>query len=82
MSRTKRMGFLQDPSGDFSVMRLIFLLGFIWLFSTTTYLIITEAPLSEISTFVGVTGGVLAGLKVVQKKYEQNETPEDTETLN
>ena len=82
MSRTKRMGFLQDASGDFSVMRLIFLVGFVWLFITDTYLIFDERPLSEISTFTGVTGTILAGLKATQKKYEQDELPQYTETLN
>lgn len=82
MSKTKRIGFFQDTSGDFSVMRLIFFVGFIWLFVTDTYLILDDRPLSEISTFTGVTGTILAGLKAAQKKYEQGEIPQDTETLN
>ena len=83
MSRIKRMGFLQDASGDFSVMRLIFLVGFVWLFITDTYLIHNDKyTLPEITTFNGVVGTILAGLKATQKKYEQDELPQYTETLN
>lgn len=71
----KRIGYFQDHCGDFSIMRLVFFIGMMWLFCNTTYLIITKSPLSEISTFVGVTGGLLTGLKVGQSQIEKNKTP-------
>lgn len=73
----KAIGFLQDPTGDFSVMRLIFFIGMMWLFCNITYLIVTKSPLSEISTFVGVTGGLLTGLKIGQTQIEKNKQPLD-----
>lgn len=72
-----KIGFLQDPTGDFSIMRLIFLIGMLWLFTATSYLIITKAELTSITSFVGVTGGILAGLKVGQTQIEKTKQPLD-----
>jgi hypothetical protein len=73
-----KIGFFEESPGQKSSNRLIFIVGFIWLFAIITLLILRkQATIAELAILWGAISTPLIGLKLVQKKLENK--PEITD---
>ena len=68
------MNFFQDEHGNFSSVRLIFLLATFWNMAITTYLIFGPGVVLEAISFFSAIEGILLGLKLGQKPMEKPKT--------
>ena len=76
------MGFFQDSSGDYSIMRLIFGIGMIWAMAMASGLAIAGKDISMIIAFFIPAAGVFTGLKLVQTNWESaGDTNTTTNTI-
>jgi hypothetical protein len=72
-----KIGFLQDPTGDFSIMRLIFAVGMFWAMGLTTGMAITGTSVPLLVALFSALSGVFIGLKLGQTQMEKTKQPID-----
>lgn len=69
---SKLLEILQDNSGKSSSLRLIVIIGFVWLLTFTTVLALkNDWGVVEISGFFSSIYAVLTGSKLIQKQQEK-----------
>lgn len=67
-----RIGFFQDSNGDFSIMRLIFAIGMIWIMALTTGMAIAGTGVLLLISLFSAVSAVFVGLKLGQTQMENN----------
>ena len=72
-----KIGFLQDPTGDFSIMRLIFAIGMFWAMGLTTGMAINGTTVPLLIALFSALSGVFVGLKLGQTQMEKTKQPID-----
>jgi len=73
-----KIGFLQDPTGDYSVMRLIFAIGMFWAMGLTTGMAVTGTTVPLLIALFSALSGVFVGLKLGQTQMEKTKQPLET----
>ena len=73
----KTIGFFQDPTGDFSIMRLTFFLGMLWAMGLTTGMAISGQSIPLLIALFTALAGVFTGLKLIQNQQEKDKKPLD-----
>lgn len=78
-----KMGFFEESEGVRSSIRLIYIIGMLWLMMFCTAAMITKtASILEISMFFVTVSGVLTGSKLYQKEQEQSASLKREEIIN
>ena len=75
----KIIGFFQDHTGDFSIMRLIFAVGMFWAMALTTVMAIIGTTVPLLIALFSALSGVFVGLKLGQTQMEKTKTPLNNE---
>lgn len=70
-----KIGFFQDPTGDFSIMRLTFAVGMAWAMGLTTYMAIIGQEIPLLIALFSALAGVFTGLKLIQNQQEKDKKP-------
>lgn len=70
-----RIGFFQDPTGDFSIMRLIFAIGMMWSMFITSGMAIAGTSVPLLIALFSALSGVFVGLKLGQSQMERTKQP-------
>lgn len=72
-----KISFFQDPTGDYSIMRLTFFIGMLWAMALTTGMAFAGQPIPLLIALFSSIAGVFTGLKLIQNQQEKDKKPID-----
>jgi len=67
-----KIGFLQDATGDFSIMRLVFAVAMFWAMGLTTGMALAGTSVPLLIALYSSLSGVAVGLKLGQNYQEKD----------
>jgi len=76
------LNLFREDNGNLSINRVIFAIGFLWLFVMTSYIVVHLEQVTNAIAFFSAIGTILSGLKLIQKSLEtkaDNQTKEETQ---